>query len=130
MIRRFMTMGNRSMKATILIALISCLLSAGANAEDAVPAEIDYLLSAVGSSGCTFIRNGDRHSAQEAESHLRMKYRRGRRYATTTEEFIERLASSSSFSKKPYSIECEGEGAISAGDWFRKQLEEYRSGSD
>ena len=89
--------------------------------------EIEYLLDAVGSSGCTFIRNGRRHDADDAEDHLRMKYRRGKRYAPTTEKFIERLASASSMSKKPYYIECPGDEAVPTGEWLTAQLEGFRS---
>jgi hypothetical protein len=63
--------------------------------------EIDFLLTAVGDSGCSFLRNGKAYSSADAEAHLRMKYQRGRHYASTTEQFIVRLASSSSMSGKP-----------------------------
>ena len=89
-------------------------------------AEIDFLLTAVGDSGCTFLRNGEAHSATEAEGHLRMKYRRGRRYASTTEEFIERLASSSSMSRKPYLILCGNTDPVPTYDWLFERLREYR----
>jgi hypothetical protein len=108
--------------------LLFCLLPFVALADDAVPAEIDYLLSSIGSSDCTFIRNGERYDSRSAEDHLRMKYRRGKRYAPTSEEFIERLASNSYLSKKLYYIECEGE-KMPSGDWLTKRLGEFRAGS-
>ena len=111
------------------LALLLCLLPLGARADDEVPTEIDYLLRSVGSSGCTFIRNGDSHDSSEAEDHLRMKYRRGKRYAPTSEKFIERLASKSSLSKKLYYIACEGEERMPCGDWLMKRLGEYRTAS-
>ena len=77
-------------------------------------------------SGCTFIRNGSRHDAEDAASHMRLKYRRGKRYATTAELFIERLASKSSFSGKPYAIECPGSEAVPSGEWLTARLHEYR----
>jgi len=110
-------------------ALLLCLLPLGARADDKAPAEIDYLLRSVGSSGCTFIRNGENHNSGEAEDHLRMKYRRGKRYAPTSEKFIERLASKSFLSKKLYYIECAGEEKIPSGDWLMKRLGEYRTAS-
>jgi len=105
--------------------LLICLHPPGARA-DGAPAEIEYLLTTIGSSNCTFIRNGTRHDAQDAEAHLRMKYRRGKRYAPTSEEFIERLASSSSLSKKPYYIECESEEKMAFGQWLMQRLNELR----
>ena len=93
---------------------------------DEAESEIEYLVSTIGTSGCTFIRNGKRHDANDAEAHLRMKYRRGKRYAPTAETFIERLASASSMSKKPYYMECDGQEAVPSGEWLMAQLHEYR----
>lgn len=101
------------------------LLGPVAWADDAAE-EIDFLLSAIGTSDCVFIRNGSRHNAKEAEEHLRMKYRRGKRYAPTAEMFIERLASQSSMSKKLYYIECGNEEKVPSGDWLSQRLQEYR----
>ena len=111
------------MRVLTFVVLIF-LLPLSALADDAAPAEIDYLLSSVGSSDCTFIRNGKRYDSRSAEDHLRMKYRRGKRYAPTGEKFIERLASNSYLSKKLYYIECEGE-KMPSGDWLTEQLGEY-----
>ena len=109
------------------VALLTALLIVTtAQAADAVD-EIDFLASAVGSSGCTFIRNGKRHDAADAEAHLRMKYRRGKRYAPTAELFIERLASRSSISNKPYYIECGDGEPVETGIWLTQRLEDYRS---
>jgi hypothetical protein len=113
------------MRVIVAVALLACLLPPGARADD-IPAEIEYLLTTIGSSDCTFIRNGKRHDAQDAEAHLRMKYRRGKRYAPTSEKFIERLASSSSLSKKPYYIECESEERMAFGQWLMRRLIELR----
>ena len=113
----------------IAAVLLICLLPPAVRADDSV-AEIDYLLSSIGSSNCTFIRNGKRHNSQDAEAHLRMKYRQGKRYASSSENFIARLASASSVSKKPYFMECDGEEIVSSGDWLRQRLNEYRAHSD
>jgi hypothetical protein len=114
--------GLRSLAALLLAGLA---VHAGGSdaAEDAGIAdrEITGLISAVESSGCVFIRNGDRHDAAEAADHLRLKYRRGKRYADTAEHFIERLASKSSWSGEPYLIECGGTGEPS-GDWLTTAL--------
>lgn len=107
--------------------LLLLLLPLAAFANDDVPAEIDFLLTSVGNSNCTFIRNGNRYDSRAAEDHLRMKYRNGKRYASTSENFIERLASKSYLSKKLYYIECEGEEKIPSGDWLLERLSEYRT---
>jgi hypothetical protein len=116
---------TRSLRSVFAATLLIILLPQIAHAEE-VPAEIDYLLTTIGSSDCTFIRNGSRYDAEDAESHLRMKYKRGKRYASTTEKFIERLASKSSMSRKPYFIEC-GNDKIESGLWLEQRLEEYRA---
>ena len=117
------------MRTAALIVLISTLFLADTDlrAED-VPPEIDYLLTAVGNSDCAFIRNGKRHDAEDAEDHLRMKYRRGKRHATTTEDFIERLASKSSMSRKLYHIDCPGQDLMPSGEWLSKRLAECLGG--
>ncbi len=53
--------------------------------------EIEYLISTVEKSGCRFHRNGDSHDATRAADHLRLKLRRGKKYADSAEHFIERL---------------------------------------
>lgn len=109
---------------------IACgvLWCAAAYAEpDTTAAEIEHLIAAVGASGCTFVRNGKEHDAEAAESHLRMKYHRGRRHAGTAERFIERLASKSSMSRKPYLMVCPDEPPVPSGDWLSTQLADYRA---
>ena len=106
----------------MFLVLIAPAVSSAAGAEE----EIEFLLDAVGCSGCTFIRNGKRHDADDAADHLRMKYRRGKRHAPTTEAFIERLASKSSISRKPYMIDCPGDDLVPTGEWLMQRLAEYR----
>ncbi|MEK9593356.1 MAG: DUF5329 domain-containing protein [Luminiphilus sp.] len=84
-------------------------------------AEITALIAAVRESGCEFNRNGSLHSAEAAAEHLELKYSRGKRYADSAEAFIERLASKSSWSGKPYEMICDGE-TQPAGDWLTATL--------
>jgi hypothetical protein len=114
------------MRALALVAALALLSPAAVFAND-TDVEIEHLITTVGESGCTFIRNGSRHDAEHAASHMRLKYRRGKRYATTAELFIERLASKSSFSGKPYAIECPGSEAVPSGEWLTARLQEFRA---
>jgi hypothetical protein len=84
----------------ILIAL--ALLPAPTLA-DTKDDEIDYLISSVGKSGCTFIRNGKRYSGRDARAHLKSKRRHNAHLIDSAEDFIEKLASKSSTSGKPSS---------------------------
>ena len=108
------------------VAIAAAVLHSLALFADDQNPEIDYLLSTIGSSECVFVRNGKRHTAEKAEQHLRMKYNRGRRYATSTEAFIDRLASKSSMTRKLYIIECPGAEPEPTGAWLTQRLEEKR----
>jgi hypothetical protein len=96
-------------------------------AADSMDAEIDFLLDFVEHSGCTFIRNGKEHEPAAARGHLELKRKRGKRYYDSTEEFIERIASSSSWSGKPYLIRCGEEQAKPIKNWYISALSEYRT---
>lgn len=97
-------------------------------AADNMDAEIDYLLETIETSGCTFIRNGKEHEPGPARSHLEMKRKRGKRYYDSTEEFIERVASSSSWTGKPYMIRCGSEEPKPIEGWYKQALSDYRAG--
>lgn len=114
------------MRALFLAALLIFASSAAWAGEQALTAEVGYLIDSVSESGCKFVRNGKEHTASEAADHLRMKARRGKRYYDTVEEFIDRIASKSSWSGKPYTIQCDDRPAVTAGDWFTRVLTEYR----
>ena len=95
-------------------------------ADSQVELEINRLLEKVAESGCDFERNGSVHSSTDAASHLALKYERGERYVDTAEDFIERLATKSSWSGKPYWVICAGERTPS-GDWLQGLLAEVRT---
>jgi len=124
------TLRNRAeevVRKALLVLISACLLVTAVYA-DTAEEEINHLISAVAESGCTFVRNGNNYSAQEAEEHLQLKYRRGRKHAKTAEQFISRLASESSMSGKPYYMNCEGVPSQTSGDWLAQRLELIRNG--
>ncbi len=112
----------RPLFAALLIALASATL-----ADQEADAEIQYLLHYVADSGCTFTRNGSDHDSADAADHLRLKYSRGKRYASTAEQFIDRLASESSWTGKAYTVNCQGR-TTPTGEWLHRALDEYRGG--
>ena len=120
-------MGRRIYLSIVLIVFTALYPAASVAADDTQAAEIEYLIKSIASSGCTFVRNGKRHTPAAAEKHLRMKLKRGKRYVSDAESFIERLASRSSLSKKPYHIECEGEEPVPSADWLKERLSAFRS---
>ena len=89
--------------------------------------EIDTLIAKVAASDCVFIRNGKEHDAKAASKHLQMKRQRGKRYYDTTEQFIERIASKSSWSGNEYRIRCQDGTPLSANAWFSAKLAALRA---
>ncbi|TDG13015.1 hypothetical protein E2F43_14120 [Seongchinamella unica] len=100
-------------------------MSAGATADDRTDREVQYLLAYVESSGCTFHRNGSDHDSADAADHLRLKYRRGGKYVDTTEHFIDRLATESSWTGRKYTVTCDGQ-TLASGEWLHRALDDYR----
>jgi hypothetical protein len=113
----------RALLVSVLFLLTVSPVWAG---EQTLAIEIDHLIHAVSESGCNLVRNGKEHTASQAADHLQMKARKGKRYYDTTEQFIERIASKSSWSGKPYLIQCVDQPAVTAGNWFTQVLAEYR----
>jgi len=114
----------RLAQATALaLALVAGL--AAAEPDAAAQREIDHLLEFIGTSSCTFVRNGEPHPAADAREHLASKLRFARSRIGTADEFIRYLATSSSSSGEPYKIICGGKEGP-AGAWLSGELERYR----
>lgn len=95
--------------------------------------EINHLLEFVGSSGCEFYRNGSWYDAKRAQAHLRSKYQWlvARDQINTVEDFIEKAATRSSLSGRPYEVRCGGGEAVPSNRWLRDEMTRYRTpGSD
>jgi hypothetical protein len=103
-------------------------VSYAADSNDIMVKEIEHLFDHIKNSGCRFNRNGQWYNAEEAMKHIHNKYnylvKRGR--INSTEQFIERAASKSSMSGKPYMIKC-GEGEpVKSSVWFKRELMNFR----
>ncbi len=114
----------------ILIGLVALLLGGTTQAApgEAARREIAGLIGALDGSSCRFQRNGSWHDAAEARAHLQRKYdyllRKDK--VDTAEQFIERAASQSSMSGKPYRIACPGQPEQTAAVWFTARLAALR----
>lgn len=117
---------NRRVAIAVGAAAVAITFMSAAVFADTTEDEIDYLISSVGKSGCAFIRNGKRYSGRDARAHLKSKRRANARLIHSTEEFIEKIASKSSMSGKPYLISCKGQERQTAGEWFTELLMKYR----
>lgn len=114
------------MRAMMLVLLAMSLLPMQAMATPSQ--DIARLIAALGESGCEFERNGSWHSAARAQAHLQRKYAwlRERDLAPTPELFIERAATESSRSGKPYRVRCPGKPVVPSAQWFRERLDALR----
>jgi hypothetical protein len=93
-----------------------------------VDLEINFLLGFVEASGCQFYRNGFWYESKAAQEHLREKYAflNLRNLVNTTEQFIDRAASESSFSGLPYEVKCHGGAIITSKQWLTDELARLR----
>ncbi|GAA5315367.1 MAG: hypothetical protein AseanaTS_05720 [Candidatus Pelagadaptatus aseana] len=119
---------SRSRWGAIAVVLLAVSSSAVAcSLTDSERQEIHQLIAAIEQSQCVFVRNNSEHDAEAAADHLRLKLKRGSRYISDSETFIERLASKSSWSGKPYAIRCPGQPEVSSASWLLQRLEQIRS---
>jgi len=118
-------------RALLIIAILSAMpftLAKGSPPPN-VQTEIEYLLEYMETSGCSFYRNGSWYEGVRARAHLRAKYDylTARQLIGTAEDFIDKAATKSSVSGKPYKIRC-GDGVeVESGPWLRQALAQYRA---
>ena len=112
------------------VLMLGLLLVPVARAEPPtkVQIEVNFLLDYIESSGCEFYRNGTWHDSKTAQAHLRDKYKylMARNLTNTTEEFIERAATESSFSGQPYEVRCHGGTTVTSNQWLHDELARFR----
>jgi hypothetical protein len=91
--------------------------------------EIDALLLRLQSSGCSFNRNGSWYEARDARAHLvkKLEYLEDRNLVQTTEQFIDRAATGSSLSGKPYLVRCGSAQPVESRTWLTQQLKALRA---
>ena len=113
------------------------LLSLAAGLTHATPlppiarAEVDALLARLQASGCEFNRNGSWYAGADAKAHLlkKLDYLEGKDMVKTAEQFIERGASTSSTSGKPYLVRCAGKASVESAQWLKAELQQLRAAS-
>jgi len=125
------TWASRSWLFTVL--LLTSLAASGDGPgqppEDIEPA-IQFLLKHVTDSGLTFIRNSERHDAADAAEHMNSKYEYFRDKIKTPEDFIQRCASKSLMSGKPYRVVLENGEEVRTDAWLLRALMVYRNNHD
>src|SRR5260370_19896022 len=89
--------------------------------------KIEFLLHEVEQlKGAKFWRNGTSYSPKQAADHLRMKWQKAGKAIKTAKDFIEKVASKSSMSGKPYEIEFENETKVETRSFLFKKLGEWK----
>jgi hypothetical protein len=87
-------------------------------------ARVEALLAALQQrDDVVFIRNGNEYDAARAASHLRLKFDHSKNRLGSAEEFIDKVASSSSLSGKPYMVREAGQAPRPAREFFHQLLE-------
>lgn len=131
-VKRPMRVILMSTRCAAMAALIVSAATAGAAPlPAAAKAEVTALLGRLQASSCEFNRNGDWHAAAEARAHLERKlaYLEDKNLVKTAEEFIDRGASKSSMSGKPYLVRCAGAAPVESRVWLTRELTALRSAS-
>lgn len=89
--------------------------------------EVDSLLAFLGrQSDWVFLRNGSRHTAEEAVAHLRLKWKRQDGRIRSTDDFIDLCATRSSFTGRAYRVRFPDGSERDAADVLREELERVR----
>lgn len=109
----------------LLIVVIGLVLSMPAfaklNAHE--EARVNAMLDALSQQKTlVFVRNGTEHNSEEAVSHLRLKLGNTRNRIDTAEQFIDKVASSSSISGKPYTVKIPGQPDENAKAYLDKLI--------
>ena len=89
-------------------------------------AAINYLLTFVEKSDCTFIRNDRPHTAQQAAAHMQRKYDHFKDEIKTPEDFIRLSATKSLFSGKLYMVKTKTGQLMKSETWLLEALDVYR----
>jgi hypothetical protein len=114
----------RQLLASIFTLLLTTAIALALDPQ--AKAEIDELISHVGTSGVRFIRNGTEYSGAEGAQHLRDKLAKAGDRVKTTEDFITGVASASYITGKPYLVKFADGHTQPTGDWLRAHLSEVR----
>lgn len=114
--------------AGIILLTVGLHGAAFAAPDPKAQAEIAHLLDYVATPGCQFNRNGSWHEGAEARAHLKKKYDYllKRDLVPNAESFIERAATESSMSGKPYQVKCGAGKAVASGPYLTEELTRFR----
>ncbi len=121
--------GRPARRRVLRAALAIVPLGARAAPDAGESARIERLLNRLASAdGVRFVRNGKVYSGAEAAVHLRTKLDAVRDRLTSTQQFIDEVASTSSMSGRPYLVRLADGQEMPARDWLRTELQRLEGG--
>lgn len=101
-----------------------------ADARSTDTAQIEALISSIeGLKDASFVRNGSTYDAKTAAKFLRGKWDSHKSEIVTAADFIEKAASVSSTTGKPYIIRFNDGHEIKCGDFLKEKLEKLKADS-
>ena len=109
----------------LLISLMSTTVPplGAADAKSSEKDRIEALLTQVADlKDATFVRNGSEHDAKTAAKFLRGKWQSHEKEIASAEDFIDKVATRSSTTGKPYLIRMKGAADVPCADYLRAQL--------
>ncbi len=117
---------HRIVAAALLLSI--CASASAQQPSRTTRKEITHLFEHLERSGCQFFRNGSWHDSKKAAAHLQKKYiyLLAKELVPTSEAFIDRAATRSSLSGKPYQVRCAGQVEIDSAIWFTTELARWR----
>ena len=120
-------MNCRKFLRIVVLALASLGLGGLAKAADLPAAEktkIESLISHLETLGdAKFIRNGSEYDAKMAAKFLRGKWEKKAKEIASAKDFIDKAATKSDMSGKPYMIQLKGQPATPCGSYLKAELE-------
>ena len=117
----------RNFLQIVVLAVASLGFGGLANAADLAAVEktkIESLISNIENLGdAKFIRNGSEYDAKTAAKFLRGKWEKKAKEIATDKDFIDKAATKSDTSGKPYMIQVKGQAATPCGSYLQAELE-------
>jgi hypothetical protein len=119
---------SRQTQAMLLAAVWLSAMSLAAAESSVVRSVVELLLGRLQASACRFKRNGSWYSGRQARDHLtrKLNYLAARNRVNSAEQFIELGASASSFSGRPYLVQCADQPAVRSRGWLLTELQALR----
>lgn len=115
-------MNSRAFIKGLWIAVFSWMVCQPGFAADE-KARIEGLIAHVsGLKNASFIRNGKNYDAKDAAEFLRRKWQAKQKEIKTVEQFIEKVATFSGTTGRPYKIRFSDGREVKCGDYLKEQL--------